>query len=187
MRRDRLRPEHSTERLQELYPRPHRHDKWADHRLRIEVTAAFARCIAREVGCNSGADLSCGDGATLKSIELETKIFGDMAPGHEMWGPLELTLDHIPVVDLYVCTETLEHLNDPDTVLKQIAAKAKVLVLSTPVNAWDDENEEHYWAWDVSAVEKMLRDAGWTVDQFMLLENSAVYGAYTYGIWGCHS
>jgi 2-polyprenyl-3-methyl-5-hydroxy-6-metoxy-1,4-benzoquinol methylase len=89
-------------------------------------------------------------------------------------------------VQLYICCETLEHLDDPETVLKAIRSKTQNLVLSTPVDAWRDiTNPEHYWAWDRAAVEEMLRSAGFTVAVYNALDLRPAGGEYCFGIWWC--
>jgi hypothetical protein len=152
--------------------------------MRVAFTALVAHGVDRDM--TSGADLSCGDGTLLRSMRLPTSYFGDIAPGYEYQGPIEATIDQIPAVDLFICTETLEHLDDPDLVLKKVRAKAQWLVLSTPIDAWNDTNPEHYWAWSREAVEGMLAAAGFTVAVYAALDlRPAAADAYCFGIWGC--
>jgi hypothetical protein len=75
-------------------------------------------------------DLSAGDATIINALDTETKYIGDYVPGYEYTGAIEHTLDLIPNVDLYICTETIEHLDDPDDVLRRIRAKSKMLILS---------------------------------------------------------
>lgn len=183
MTRQRLRPAYGAEDLARIYPKPHDHTRWIDHQMRVRMTAIVAQGAGR---LHSGADLSCGDGAVLRSLDLAVRHFGDLAPGYEHTGPIEQTIGDIPDVDLFVCTETLEHLDDPDLVLKRIREKSGGLVLSTPVDAWDDTNPEHYWAWSRSDVEEMLAAAGFTVVVYACLDaRGGVPGSYCFGIWGC--
>lgn len=183
MRRQRLRPAYSDTDLARIYAVPHDHTQWVDHRLRVAMTVLVARSVDR--GATTGADLSCGDGAILRALNLRERHFGDYAPGHRYTGPVEKTLAEIPDVHLFVCTETLEHLDDPDGVLKQVRDKTQRLVLSTPVDAWDDTNLEHYWAWDREAVEAMLTGAGFQVVVYAELDCRPSEGDYAYGIWSC--
>lgn len=187
MRRERLRPAHSSAGLDLLYPEPTNHFRWIDHRVRVAVTKVIALgCIDDTVA--SGADLSCGDGAILRGLNLPTAYFGDYAPGHEYTGPIEETIEQVPAVDLFVCTETVEHLDDPDAVLKSIGWKADRLLLSTPIDAWGDGNAEHYWAWDREAVEEMIRGAGFRPVVFTALDlRPGNPVSYQFGIWGCVS
>ena len=131
-------------------------------------------------GVESAADLSCGNGSVLAAMPAKRKFYGDFAKGWEFTGPIEKTIDEIPLVDLFICTETIEHLDDPDTVLKAIGAKSRMLLLSTPINAWDDGNLEHYWSWDREVVEEMLTGSGFAVTAYRELRPS-----YHWGIWSC--
>lgn len=181
--RARLRPAYSPERLAEIYAVPHDHTKWSDHKVRVAVTVQLAHALSGRV--ESAADLSCGDGAVLGSLRAQRKHLGDLAPGYEYNGPLEQTLQRLPNVDLYVCCETLEHVDDPDLVLKAIRETTRDLVLSTPVDAWGDRNPEHYWAWSRADVEGMLTAAGFEVAVYNELDLRPGGGEYAFGIWGC--
>lgn len=181
MNRLRLRQAHDDETLSRIYATPHDHTRWLDHKVRVAVTAEFTRALSGYV--STAADLSCGDGAILEAIEADMRYFGDYAPGYEFTGPIEATIDRIPPVSLFICCETLEHLDDPDTTLKAIRGKAHTLVLSTPVDAFRDTNVEHYWAWSREGVEAMLTDAGFTVVVYTELDFRPANGEYAFGIW----
>lgn len=181
--RVRLRPAYTAEEMARVYARPHAHSQWADHQLRVALTAQFTHALAGRVA--TAADLSCGDGAILKALDVGTRYFGDYAPGHEFTGPIEATVEHIPNVDLFICTETVEHLDDPDLVLKAVRSKTRRLVLSTPVGAFDDANPEHFWAWDRAAVEDMLRGVGFEPNVYFELAFDLCQGDYNYGVWYC--
>lgn len=183
MTRVRLREAYTPEQLAEIYPAPHQHMKWHDHQVRIAVTIQIAHALTGSVG--TAADLSCGDAAVLRALQVGRRYLGDYAAGYEHHGPIERTLEEIPPVDLFVCTETLEHVNDPDLVLKGIRAKAGALVLSTPVDCWGDRNPEHYWAWSRHDVEAMLVDAGFAVALYSSVDVRPGGGEYDFGIWAC--
>lgn len=193
MRIERLRPAHTPERLAELYATPHDPAKGIGHRERIDLSLAFARAIVPGVERLIVADLSCGQGAKLAhGLSTGTLHLGDVAvlpatlgATAKYCGPIEQTIDLIPDVDLFVCTETLEHLDAPVDVLRQIRGKARRLLLSTPINAWFDReaNQEHYWAWDREGVEQLAADAGWAVEVFMELDTRPFGGWYQFGTW----
>jgi hypothetical protein len=186
MTRVRLRPAYSPERLAEVYATPHDHCGWSDHRLRVAATIEVARWLAEEdEGVRSAADLSCGDGAVLRGLKVEDRHFGDLAPGYPHTGPVEETIQQIPPVDLFVSAETVEHLDDPDAVLKAVRGRTRLLVLSTPVDAFDDDNAEHYWAWSRTGVEDMLFAAGFEVAVFTAVDFRPMGLPYCFGIWGC--
>jgi hypothetical protein len=180
--RKRLRPKYSDLKLAEIYRSPHRvKPEWEDHRLRIvqtlELTRRFIDSKDRIV-----ADLSCGDGYILKHVNNVTKHFGDYAPGYQYTGPIEKTIHEIPEVDVFFLCETLEHLDDPDLVLRLIRNKAYKLILSTPLDESTDENPEHYWGWNKRAVKMMLKDAGWLP---ALYDETLPPKGYRFQIWGC--
>lgn len=177
----RLRPAHTPEQLAEIYAKPHQHTAWLDHKVRVAVTAQFAHALVGKVG--TGADLSCGDGTILSSLDVGERFFGDFAPGYSLTGPVDETIEQIPPVDLFVSTETLEHLDDPDQTLKLIRGKASTLILSTPVDAFQDSNLEHYWAWSRAGVETMLADAGFTVVAYCEVDFRPSGGDYSFGVW----
>lgn len=183
MTRQRLRPAHTAEQLAAIYPQPHDHTRWRDHHVRVDATIALARGIEN---VHSIADLSCGDAAIAKAVAAEVTILGDYAPGYDIQGPIEQTIINIPQVDLYICSESIEHLDDPDTVLKFIRSKARQLVLTTPVDNWGDANVEHYWAWSRADVEQMLTAAGWRIEVYNMLDmRLGPWSPYCFGMWVC--
>lgn len=182
----RLRRTHSKEFLLELYKTPHDHRIYGrGHGLRVEITKIVALDIAREVSASSVADLSCGNGEIAKSLCFTNTFLGDFAEGYHFVGPIENTILGIPEVDVYICSETLEHLDCPEEVLGLIRKKAKSLVLTTPIGAWNDTNKEHYWAWDREGVETLLKDSGWSIETFAMLDSTVFGEPYVYGMWGC--
>lgn len=186
MTRLRLRPAYSTDELRRVYDHTYSHRTWQDHRLRIAVTLEVAQWAARLGGLTSGADLSAGDGTVLSGVRLTRKVFGDLTGQWDVSGLIEDTLPQMEPVDLYICTETLEHVDDPDQLLKNIREKARVLLLSTPVGAWEDKNPEHYWAWSKDDVEAMLNQAGFSVFTYVTVDLRALgLEYYEFGIWMC--
>lgn len=181
--RARLRGPHDAATLADIYRTPHNHTRWSDHKVRVAVTIQLAHAMSGEVA--TAADLSCGDGAVLGTLRVGRRYLGDYAPGYELTGPIEETALQIPHVDLFVCTETLEHVDDPDLVLRTIRATTRDLVLSTPVDAWADDNPEHYWAWSRTDIEDMLHAAGFQVAMYNELDLRPGGGPYSFGIWGC--
>lgn len=177
MTRRRVRPAYSDEDLAALYGARYDHTRWPDHRIRVDATAALIHAFAGPVG--RAADLSCGDGAILARIHAAEKVHGDLTPGWELTGPCQDTITALDPVDLLVCSETLEHLDDPDAYLAAARGKAATLVLSTPMDEPDpDTNPEHYWAWGADDVEQMLRAAGWCPNVMTRLYLSHFYCDY---------
>lgn len=182
MTRVRLRPAHTPEQLAAVYAKPHDHRAFPDHLLRVTITTEVAKWVAGE-GVGIAADLSCGNGAILKAVPAMVKHFGDYAPGYEHTGPIEDTVREIPRADLFICSETLEHVDDPGAVLAAIRAKAGTMVLSTPVDAWTDDNLEHYWAWSREDVEAMLTAARFTPMAYTAVDFRPMGMPYCFGVW----
>jgi hypothetical protein len=131
-------------------------------------------------------DLSTGDAAIPKGLAAEwhTLLLGDLAPGYLYHGPIEETIKQIRDVDLFILSETLEHLDDPDQVLKDIRMKSKSLLLSTPLDEDNDGNPEHYWSWNKDDVRLMLVSAGWSPDIYSSVQFESLNN-YGFQIWGC--
>lgn len=181
-----LRPFHTPEYLNELYSQPHNHHLYGrGHHIRVELTKFITLELFNKVGANSAADLSCGNGEIVKSLPTDNIYLGDFAPGYRFTGPIHETITQIPNVGVYVCSETLEHVEKPLETLKSIRPKSNSLVLSTPLDKWDDSLAEHYWAWDREGVEGLLTEAGWEVVTFVMFGSTVVGEPYKYGIWGC--
>lgn len=178
--RKRLRPKHSDEALAEIYSRPHQHNRWEDHILRVKMTIALAGHFSN---IKTVADLSAGDATIINAIPAERKYIGDFAPAYEFVGPIEKTIHEIPNVDLFICSETIEHLDNPDEVLAMIRQKTRHLILSTPDGETDDGNPEHYWGWDSEGVRQMLVAAGFAPKAFANFRMMDL--GYMYQAWAC--
>lgn len=178
----RLRPRHSDEELARIYAVPHAHHLWKDHLLRVQATIAQTSWFE---SVQSAGDLSCGDGTILNALNAEHSYYGDYAPGYQFTGPLEETIDQMPPVDLYIMSETIEHLDDPLLALKKIRAKTKYLVLSTPLE--EDPsivNEQHYWSFTKDDITGLLRAADFRPVVYQQLEFSDPEYCYNYQIHG---
>ena len=160
MTRKRVRPKYSDTELQIIYNTPHAHSGWWDHRYRIAVSTALCFNVVVDNNLTSAADLSAGDAAIINQLPVDNKYVGDFAVRYEYSGPIESNIDAIPDVDLFICSETLEHLDDPDTVLNKIGEKAEWIFVSTPLDEVGD-NPEHYWSWGWEDIEDMLATAGY--------------------------
>lgn len=181
-----LRPFHTPEFLAEMYARPHNHNLFGrGHYIRVELTKVLFHELCARVNAKTGADLSCGNGEIIKSFPLDTTYLGDFAPGYQLTGPLEETIKQISLVDVYVCSETLEHVEDPALVLSQIKEYSRSLMLTTPIENWEDSLAEHYWSWDREGVEVLLRNAGWEIITFVMFDSTVFGEPYKYGMWCC--
>ena len=179
--RTRLRPVHTDDELQNIYLKPHNHTQFKDHIIRVQKSIELLKEYSTY---NSIADLSAGDATIINSLDAQQKYIGDYAPGYDLTGHIDDTLKDIPDVDLFICSETLEHLDDPDNTLKAIRAKTKYLFISTPKGENNNYNPEHYWGWDDEDVKEMLLNAGFDPVVYFLLELKKDYH-YDYQMWIC--
>lgn len=179
----------SQEELARLYATPHQHAQWVDHRIRVDVSAVLAAHVLQGPGVI--VDLSCGDAAIAKRLGNYYPgcrlILGDYAPGYEQQGPIEETLAAVGLeqADLWILSETLEHLDDPDAVLRDIRLRTRRLLLSTPEDEADDSNLEHLWSWSAEDIEAMLEKAGFKPLLYNGLDLRPAGFVYRFGIWLC--
>lgn len=178
---------------QRRYPNGYQHIVWPDHVERIAESVRFLAPWVTGRGMVSAADLSCGDGALIRRLPwpIEVRTMGDLVPAAhlDVHGPLPDTLDLLEgaPVDLYLCSETLEHLPDPDGLLARVAELAHHVFISTPVaESPHTGNEEHYWSWDTGDVRDMLLATGWQPlahEVFRPDSTRHMDDAYRYQLW----
>lgn len=196
-----LRPFRDEAVEREVYSRTYDHTRWQEHRNRVMFTAQVIRdYMVAQSALESPyfiADLSAGDQVLAltaarmaghyiypKNVRLLT---GDIAPGCMLTAPISQSISLLAdqSVDMFICSETLEHMQRPDWLLAEIRRVAKHAIISTPAwpddqPDWSDEaNEEHYWQWNTEALSMMLHEAGFTNLEFRLLPEEH----YTYQIW----
>lgn len=179
------------------YDTPYDHTRWEEHRRRIEWTSReLLRFVNRTWGEMleiTAGDLTCGDATIMRNLVAERvgavhTTVGDIVHNpniaYDVVGPIEQTVTDAGPRDgwdVFICTETLEHLDDPDTVLRLLRERCRSLLVTTPLNEWDDGNWEHVWGWDFQGVNEMLQDAGFHIAKYAQL----ACDYYTYGLWGC--
>lgn len=186
----RLRDYPDNAELASMYATAHDYRQWQDHYLRADITVAVGNHMVMRHGLRTAADLSCGNGLILEAIKgMATKTYGDIGtldfpePG-SLRGPIEETIHQIAPVDLFVLSETLEHVRDPITVLKLIREKAKHLLLSTPDGELEPVgNPQHVWGWDQVGIGNLLESTGW-VDYVMTVVKLRPFFVYDYQVWG---
>lgn len=196
-----VRPEGEAAFYAERYPDGYRHDVWPDHVERVRASADLIEKYRRQI--RTAADLSCGDGALLNMISrhLTRAVLGDLngvpvsaavncrAQVLETIGPAVLpdSLTHLEPVDLFILSETLEHMDDPDDLLRRVGDVARYLFVSTPVDEdLESGNLEHYWGWGTGDIYDMLTAAGWQpLERQILVPQSTLtlQDAYHYQLW----
>jgi 2-polyprenyl-3-methyl-5-hydroxy-6-metoxy-1,4-benzoquinol methylase len=128
-------------------------------------------------------DLGCGNGGLLKKLGFEDYIGFDITPANIQYGRTHYNLsniflfnfineiniyenkyDHlkfnekIPKKDLYIMTETLEHLEDPHAMLEKVSKLCKYAHFSVPANeSIQNSYELHIWVWDNNGFSNMVQ------------------------------
>lgn len=188
----RLREFPSPDELDELYAKPYDHRRWNEHERRVahsiqvlhqRMSAALVMGTLRTV-----ADLSCGDGAIINSFKSYVPkiklIKGDFVPDAslDVVGRIEDTIHTLQYTDLFICTETLEHLEYPASFLAELREKTRWLFLTTPIGEPPEGpvNPEHIWSWNLDDMRTMLTTAGFTGEYDIFVQPH-----YTYQIWTC--
>jgi hypothetical protein len=183
----RLRPAYTDEELTQVYATQYDHTRWEDHRQRVTFTQQFIREVMEERDCCTVADLSCGDGAIALGLGIarDDIILGDYIANetYQRHGRIEDTVLTLPQVDLFILSETIEHIDKPHYLLKDIREKADTLVLTTPLGEEDTGNPEHYWGWDRDGIDTVLEQAGWWPDRCVLFTPDVPQVYYTYQVW----
>ena len=156
---------------------------WPDHQLRALVTGAAIAWIKPK----SVIDPACGDGTVVLAADLLSGIervwLSDISgPNildlvkrldgrHPSWSisktPLEQAMEIAGQFDVIVLTEILEHLEDPDGLLRQAAKMARFLVASSPQmrDQQVDDNPEHLWMFDADGYRGLLGANRWQAIQ----------------------
>jgi hypothetical protein len=194
MSRVRVQDRFTPEELVELYsapweqaPNDHPHlancpNPWTYWDLTIALGQGFGKVA-------SLADMSCGDATIARALGEYNEVvplLGDLASGYEFEGSLQETVSLLPVVELFICTNTLEHLDDPDADLRLIRDHTDKLLVSTPVDEWNEPSGGHYWAWSREGVEEMLGAAGFQVSAYVELDLTPFWNPHCkHGMWAC--
>lgn len=182
----RLRPAYAPEELRDVYPQQYDHTRWPDHIQRVEATVDFIHAMTVSGQRRIVADLSCGDAEIAKRIEgTKLLLLGDYVKNenYAYYGRIEHTVELLGYVDLFILSETLEHIDDPHRLLVKIREHASYLVLTTPLDEQDAGNPEHYWGWDEAGVRDLLEQSGWTPREHMVFTPEVPQVYYSYQMW----
>lgn len=171
----------------DMYKDAYNTDQWVDHIYRVRVSRSILESIIGSGAINSVADLSAGDGKISGNFPINSHL-GDISTKNciqnnfKYYGPIEETIFDIPQVDLFVLSETLEHLEDPENVLRLISYKSKVLFLSTPLEEPINTNPEHLWSWGKDDIQQLLEMVGF-INTILYSELNFTMHGVRYQIW----
>lgn len=177
--------------MRELYSQSYNHERWEDHIERVQWTMKIINNFAETSNIDFAFDPACGDGAILRSLSDDiVKKYGDfvMAPHLDVVGPLEKTIPRGSggFESLIILTEIIEHVCDPEQVLRLAkVANFDFLLLTTPINEVQEihDNPQHVWAWSEDEMNALLRRTGWNP----LFRNRLNTFWYDYQLWICSS
>jgi 2-polyprenyl-3-methyl-5-hydroxy-6-metoxy-1,4-benzoquinol methylase len=179
-----LRRFYTSEQRAELYSKVFDPARWPEHVERIERTIRIIQSyVVDEMDGDSGivVDLSCGDGSIAHTLRTTSRHVHavDLTDGPDMLDTLRAWNEE--PADLFICTETIEHLEAPWTALELIAQHTRHLVLSTPLDEPDQGNWEHYWSFSLRDVYDLLTQAGFTDLERLVLSGRGWH--YNYQVW----
>jgi len=158
--------------------------EWMDHVARENVTAGLITWLKPR----SVIDPACGDGGIVLLANhirpIGRMVLNDISvPSTDYLRRQVVGMEGVEVecasieealrarfemplgFDVVVLTEILEHMEDPDAILKLARDRAAYLVASSPemrVGQSDAHNIEHYWQFDGEGYRQMLVESGWT-------------------------
>lgn len=151
---------------------------------RIDATIALGKTLPQDA-VNLVGDLSAAGTNIATEIAKHygcAAILGDYGNVYgyepELTGSFDQTIPAMGYVDLYVFSETLEHLEDPDMALQMLRPYCKYLLVTTPI--WEEPEQPshgHLWTWRREDVEDMLQQANFNPIQFVELA--------IWGMWVC--
>lgn len=147
----------------------------------------WAKRLVMESKAKTVIDLGCGDGGLMSLLCAEgVEISGyDFAPanvsGWEERGVQGFAIDFvqcwedIPRADLYMMTEVLEHLEEPEQAVRRVAVRGSMVVASSPWNETPNSIDAcHNWAWDMIGYANLFNRAGMEIVRHVQAEWSQV-------------
>lgn len=171
----------TPERLAQVYANQYQHTYWPSHKDRVQVTVEIAQRLIDAEGIKTIADFSAGDRAVVQALRRydEAHLADITDDGVDI---VERLRKETRTFDLFICTETIEHVEQPWTLLEEIAPRTRWLLLSTPLDEDPNENNwEHYWSFEAVDIDDLLVQSGFP--HGVLTTYRPDTGPYTYQIW----
>ena len=149
--------------------------RWQDH----VYAAAFD--LARRNDCRRILDIGCGSGFKLMKYFSAFETMGVELPAFvetlktrypdNQWIPVDEDADDsaFPPADLYICSDVIEHIRQPDVFMRKIARSPyRYLVLSTPARevlfadgrrefTGPPDNKAHHFEWTMGELNTFLK------------------------------
>lgn len=167
------------------------------HRPRMERVATMAKWLIPDFDIVSCADLGAGDGGLIEMIgfpePLRIPPYGyDLMEVNVRYAVdvrgvdvrfRDFVNDEIEWAHLTICTEVLEHLEDPHKMVRKIAEHSDFLIASSPSRETAESHDAvHAWAWDMEGYRLLMESAGYTVLDHQEVEGDFVSQVITCGL-----
>jgi 2-polyprenyl-3-methyl-5-hydroxy-6-metoxy-1,4-benzoquinol methylase len=165
------------------------HLEQEEHWGRMSTAAELAHEAVALYELRSIVDLGSGDGGMLALLaDLKVPSWGyDLCPPNVAFAQTarhvrvryaDFLRDKIEWGDLAVCTEVLEHLEDPHGFVRRIAQHSRALVASSPsCESAAVHDPCHAWVWDMAGYRAMIEGAG-----FSVAKHVEVAGGYSFQV-----
>lgn len=174
---------HDFEFYKEIPAADHINQHDGGHRFRLLKTLEHLKLVSKPE--DTVCDFGCGNGGLIREIqqELPNQIWGyDLMPNNikdaQMKGTTCIELcdfvvdpnKQVKYPDIAICTEVLEHLEDPDGFLVRLKNNGvKTIIASSPNYETPTYHAPgHLWVFNGETYKDMFVTAGWTVELFWL-------------------
>lgn len=166
------------------------------HCARLAHAADLAANAARAAAIDEICDVGAGDGALLQLLPqpLRSNSFGWDASVHNAgYAQLArgvavaaadvvsgLERDRLALAPVVVCTEVLEHLENPHAFVRALTTadqgRVRYVVASSPAHETPEEHEpNHAWCWDEDGYHELFMNAGYRSHTFIRVEWSQLW------------
>lgn len=149
-------------------------DHQVGHSERINMVVGVIHTLMMTREWWTVSDIGCGDGSFLARLAGHARIVSlwgyDAGRGNlrraETIGVIareaDIVVDDLSYGDITTITEVLEHLVDPDAMLRRITSE--YLIATSPSAESNDWHYEHHaWAWDRDGYVALVERNGWKV------------------------